>query len=237
MWKNINLERCLDHINSSADAELASPPEARPAITVSRMCGSGGRTVASKLAEYLDPHAPYGIHWTIFDQGLIKKVLEDHRLPVRLAGLLPERSQSFLREMMEKLRGKNPSASKIVEQTVETIWRLAQGGYVILVGRGANVVTARLRNVFHVRLVGSLQNRLERLEEVYDFDRRTAMDFLKSQDSAKKLYLKAYFGEEIENPELYHLIVNTDRIAYGDAARLIGDAVIHWFKMAPTAKT
>jgi cytidylate kinase len=197
------------------------------------MCGSGGRTVASKLAEYLDPHTPYGTHWTIFDQGLIKKVLEEHCVSVRWADRLPERSQSLLQGVMRKLRGKQPSPAKIVEQTVETIWHLAEGGHVILVGRGANVITARLPNVFHVRLVGSLETRLERLEEVYDFDRHAATEFLKTQDGAKKQYLKEYFGEDIDDPQLYHLMVNTDRISYGEAAKLIGDAVLQWIKTPP----
>lgn len=237
MWKNINLEECLNHINAKQAAHSTGPPEARPAITISRMCGSGGRTVASKLAEYLEPHAPYGCHWTIFDRDLIKKVLEDHWLPVRLAEYLPESSKSRLGDLIEKLRGKKPSASTIVEQTVETIWHLAEAGHVILVGRGANVITAKLRNVFHVRLVGSVENRIERLEEVYDFDRRAALEYLKSQDTAKKHYLKEYFGEDIDDPQLYHLIVNTDRIPHGEAARLIANAVVAWFKLAPAATT
>lgn len=89
--------------------------------------------------------------------------------------------------------------------------------------------------MFHVRLVGSLENRIERVEEIYDFDRHAALEYIKSQDTAKRLYLKEYFGRDIEDPQLYHLIVNTDRISYGDTAKLIGDAVIHWFKLAPAA--
>ncbi len=237
MWKNINLDICLSHINSQRDARFNSPPEARPAITISRQCGAGGHTVASKLAEYLQPHAPSGCQWTIFDRNLIKKVLEDHSLSVRLAELLPESSKSRLSEMVEKLRGKHPpSASKIVEQSVETIWQLAAGGHVILVGRAANVITAKLKNMFHVRLVGSLENRIEQVEEIYDFDRRAALAYIKSQDEAKRLYLKEYFGQDIDDPQIYHLIVNTDRISYGDTAKLIGDAVLNWFKLESAAK-
>lgn len=235
MWKNINLEECLSHIRRQPEFADTGASEVRPSITISRQCGSGGRSVASKLAEYLEPHAPYGCHWTIFDRNLIRKVLEDHWLSVRLAEFLPESSKSLLAELLEKLRGKQPSASAIVVQTVETIWHLAAGGYVILVGRAGNVITAKLPNVFHVRLVASLENRIERVEEVYDFDRFAALEYIKSQDAAKRHYLKEYFGQDIDNSELYHLVVNTDRIAYDDAARLIGDAVINWLKLAPAA--
>ena len=193
--------------------------------------------MASKLAEFLQAQVPLGGHWAIFDQNLIKKVLDDHLLSTRLAEFLPETSKSLLSEMVEKLRGKHhPSASKIVEQTVETIWQLAEGGQVILVGRAANVITAGLKNVFHVRLVGSLDNRIERVEEAYDFDRRAALEYIRAQDAAKRLYVQDYFGRDIDDPELYHLIINTDRIPYGDTARLIGDAVINWFKLEPATK-
>ena len=193
--------------------------------------------MASKLAEYLQAQAPLGSGWTIFDRNLIKKVLEDHLLSTRLAEFVPETGKSLLREVVEKLRGKHhPSALKIVRQTVETIWQLAEGGQVILVGRAANVITAGLKNVYHVRLVGSLDNRIERVEKVYDFDRRAALEYIRAQDAAKRLYVQDYFGRDIDDPELYHLIINTDRITYGDTARLIGDAVINWFKLEPATK-
>lgn len=241
MWKNINLEECLKHINARQFAVGTDPPGARPAITISRMCGSGGRSVASKVAEYLEQHTPYGHRWTIFDRDLIKKVLEDHGMSGRLAEFLPETNKSLLsrpqlNEMKQRLRGKKPSASLIVEQTVETIWHLAERGHVILVGRAANVITAGLRNVFHVRLVGPLEDRIKRIEEVYDLDRLAALDYIKTQDAAKRHYLKDYFGEDIDDPQLYHLMVNTGRISYDEAARLIGNAVIQWFKLAPAGK-
>jgi cytidylate kinase len=237
MWKNINLEDCLSHIQRRRIGGGPDPPSVRPAITISRLCGSGGRTVASKLSEYLQPRAPYGHRWTVFDQNLIKKVLEDHLLSTRLAEFLPETSKSRLSVFMARLRKtKLPDAAKIVEQTIETVWQLAEGGYVILVGRGANVITAKLPNVFHVRLVASLENRVQQVEEVYDFDRPAALAYIKAQDHAKRLYLKDYFGQDIDDPQIYHLIVNTDRMSYDDTAKLIGNAVIHWFQLESAAK-
>jgi len=107
MWKNINFGNCLSYLSSRAaseaylDSHAASQsiigshaaaegtihPSARPGITISRMCGAGGRTVASKLADYLQPHTPAGHNWTIFDKNLIEKVLEDHHLSKCLARL------------------------------------------------------------------------------------------------------------------------------------------------------
>lgn len=231
MWKKINLENCLAHITRQSALVGHEPSAGRPAMTISRMCGAGGRTVASKLVDYLQPHAPPGCQWTIFDRQLIEKVLADHSISVRLADLVRESSQSVLSDMLDKIRGRPLLAgSDVARKTVETIWRLAEGGYVILIGRGANIITAKLENVFHVRLVGSLEKRVERVEEVYDMDRHTAESFIKSQDASKRSYLKEFFGQDIDNAQLYHLVINTDRISYENAAQLIAGTFLNWSK-------
>jgi cytidylate kinase len=86
-----------------------------------------------------------------------------------------------------------------------------------------------------VRLVGSLENRTARVEEVYKMSRIAAQEFIKSQDAAKRHYMRDYFGREIDDPMLYHMIINTDKISYEHAARLIGDAVINRCKPAAGA--
>jgi cytidylate kinase len=236
MWNNINLEKCLSHIDKQVGSSLGSPSAAGPAITISRMCGAGGRTVASKLLDRLQPLAPPGCQWTVFDKNLIEKVLEDHLQSARLAEFVPETSKSWVVGLINKIRGGPISNTKIVEQTVETIWKLAADGHVMIVGRGGNVITARMKNVFHLRLVGSLERRITRVEEVYEMDRRTAANYVKTQDAAKKLYLKEYFGRDIDDSELYHLVINTDRIPYDETARLIFDAFTNWCRTELAAK-
>lgn len=230
MWKKINLENCLAHINRQSELIGSATSPHRPAMTISRMCGAGGRTVASKLVDYLQPRAPLGCQWTIFDRQLIEKVLADNSISVRLADMVRESSQSVVAEVLNKFRGQPVASSEIARKTIETIWRLAEGGYVILIGRGANIITAKLENVFHVRLVGSLEKRIQRVEEVYDMDRRTAESFIKSQDASKRSYLKEYFGQDIDNAQLYHLVINTDRISYENTARLIAETFFNWSK-------
>ena len=242
MWENINFEKCLSYIkasgasrasiNSKAGSKTfvsssdAIHPAAKPSITISRMCGAGGRTVASQLVDFLQSHTLANHQWTVFDEKLIKKVLEDHHLSQRIAEYLPENHKSFFAETIEKMRGLHPPTATIVKQSAETIWNLAANGYVILVGRAANVITEKLDNVYHVRLVGSLRNRIARVEEVYEMGRSDARKFIKSQDAARRRYMRGYFGRDIEDPLLYHMIINTDEISYENTARLIGDAVI-----------
>ncbi len=236
MWKNINLDKCLSYINCQLSPEVKSPPVIKPCVTISRMCGAGGRTVASKLAEYLQTRLPAACGWAVFDKNLIEKVLEDHHLSKRIAQFVPEGHKSLLEDTLEDLLGLHPPTALLVKQSSETIWNLAEKGNVILVGRGANVVTGKLATAFHVRLVGTVEKRIARLMEVYDFDHANAREFLKVQDASKKRYLKDHFNRDIDDPLLYHMVINTDGISYENAARLIGDTMICRFNLAANAE-
>jgi cytidylate kinase len=214
--------------NKSTRINLRSGP--RPTVTISRETGAGGVPVAEKLAEYLQACAPgrYA-RWTVFDKNLVEKVLEDHNLPRRLAQFMPEDKVSTVADMMEELLGLHPPSWTLIHQTTETILRLAQLGNVILVGRGAHIITSRLDNVFHVRLIGSLEPRIKLVEEYYHLSHAAAVAFVRQKDRGRKRYLRKHFHQDLEDPRLYHLILNTDRFSFDEVARIIGDAVLHRF--------
>lgn len=241
MNSQLAFERCLTFVDcqlrdSSKRARPSSPSAPRPTITISRATGAGGIPVAEKLAEYLQAHVPRaGCAWTVFDKNLVEKVLEDHNLPTRLAQYLPEDKVSGIADMMEELLGLHPPAWTLIRQTTETILRLARLGNVILVGRGATVITGKLENAFHVRLVGSLEPRIKLVQEYYHLSHKAAIDFVHQQDRGRKRYVQKYFHQNIDDPVLYHLIINTDRFSFDEAARLIGGAVVDKFYQHATA--
>lgn len=200
----------------------------RRAVTISRQAACGAVVVAEKLARYLQQHSPGdACPWTVFDRNLIDKVLEDHNLPTRLAKFLPEDRVSQLEDIVADVFQVHPPAEAIVQQTTETILKLAGLGNVILIGRGGTMITAKLPQVLHVRLVAPLEKRIEHAHQFYNLTRNEAHKFCLSQDRARERYLKKYFNADISDPLLYHLTINTDLVGYDEAARLIGEAVLH----------
>jgi cytidylate kinase len=227
MWKNIGLDKCISFIRS--EFRPVSPhPEAPPGptITISRMTGAGGHTVASALAEYLQTHMPGHPQWTIFDQNLVEKALEDHHMQKYVTDFMEERHESMIRDSVEEWMGLHPSSWTIVQWINATILRLAQTGNVIIVGRGSTVIASKVKKAFHVRLVGSLEQRIARVEQVYGLDRKGAVGYIKKKDEGRRRYLKENFDADIDSPFLYHLIINMDLIRHDEAARLIGDEVM-----------
>ncbi|MCL4786383.1 MAG: cytidylate kinase family protein [Verrucomicrobia bacterium] len=233
----VGLDRCFAFINCQlrpADRSAGRDAEARrlPAVTISRQAGCGALVVAEKLAARLQACSPKGAPpWTVFDRNLMEKVLEDHHLPARLAKFLPEDRITELQDIMDEVFGLRPPSLTIVHQVTETILHLAELGGVILIGRGGNVITARLPNVFHVRLVAPLEQRVEHAHEYYGMTKKAARDFCLREDRGRKRYLKKYFHADADDPLLQHLTINTGLVDYDEAARIIADAMRNRFEV------
>lgn len=227
-------EPAFDKCRAFIDCQLQAtksphyhPPLEPRCITLSRLTGSGAHAIADHLALYLQQQdTPAHCPWTVFDRNLVEKVLEDHHLPKNLAQFMKEERISEIDNAVEELLGLHPSQWTLVEHTTDTILRLAEMGNVILVGRGASIITRHLKGAFHVRLVASPERRLQRVIEYYHLERTQAMDFMLTEDRNRERYLRKYFGKELDDPLIYHLTINTDLISNEEAVRLIGDAVI-----------
>jgi hypothetical protein len=197
------------------------------AVTISRQTGSGAHAVGEELANYLQAHSPKDAPpWTMFDRDLVEKVLEEHHLPERMARFLAEDRISELQDTMDELFGLHPPSWTLVRQTADTILHLVELGRVIIVGRGGGIITRNLDYVFHVRLVGSLERRLEHVQEYYKMGKREALEFIQQEDRGRRRYLKKYFNLEIDDPLLHHMVINTDLVPHKLAARMIGVAML-----------
>jgi hypothetical protein len=226
-----NVERCLAFINSQLQPRVKSSdghtPNPRAAVTISRQAGCGALEVAEKLADFLQPQTPKDAPaWTVFDRNLVEKVLEDHHLPQRIGKFMPENWISEIEDTIDELFGLHPPAWILVRQTAETILRLARLGNVILIGRGSNIITAKLPHAFHVRLVAPLENRIKQIQKSDQLDRNGAIELIRREDRGRKRYLKRYYKKDVGDPLLYDLTINTGLTGFDEAARIIADAVI-----------
>jgi hypothetical protein len=159
-------------------------------------------------------------------QDRMAKVLEDHHLPTRFAKFLPEDAHNALDEVLDELLGLHPPSWVIVRQSIETILNLIRTGNVILVGWGANAIASKLTNVFHVRLVASMEQRIARIQAREHLNRNEAVAFIEQSDRGRARYVKRYFNQDVGNVLLYGLVVDTDHFSDSEVVRLIGDVVL-----------
>jgi cytidylate kinase len=212
----------LTQLQGLEDPSTTFPPSPGPAITIAHQAGSGAHEIAVLLAGYLQAEEGVGpVAWTVFDRTLLEKVLLEHHLPQSLAQFLPEDRRTYIQDAMVELLGMVPPSWELVPQIASTILHLAIAGHVILLGRGANLITAGIPEVFHVRLIASLPRRIERIRELNHVSSDEAAAYIKKEDSARGRYVKANFHVGIDDDQLYHLVLNTDLIPAADAVRII----------------
>lgn len=197
-------------------------PKFGPAITISQQTGSGAHDIAERTAKILQQsELDQAAHWNVFDRQLLEKVLEEHEWPARIAKYIPEDRRSYVQDVMDELFGIRPPSWVLVPQIAETVLRLVKTGHVVLVGRGAMAIAAEMPGVFHVRLVASLSHRIERVRNTMGLNVHDSMRYIRREDRGSRRYVEAHFHTRVDDDLLYHLVINTDRIPYGDAALLI----------------
>jgi hypothetical protein len=202
----------------------------RPAITISHEVGAGAPEIARGLASVLQNSDGAGNGtWEVFDQQLVEKALHQQQWPKKLAETITEEKRFFIDEFMYELFSLRPPSWILMPQLIETTMNLALTGHVILVGHGATIVTAKLPNVFHVRLTGSLSRRIERVERDRDLTHEDAAKFVRTEDQKREKYLKAHFHARMDNELLYDMAINTDRISDADAINIIAEAAQRFF--------
>ena len=199
----------------------------KPAITISRQAGAGAITVAELVAERLDTECPGHppCPWVVFDRNLVEEIVRDNALSQTVADYMLEDVKFPLSDAFEAMLGLHPSSWSMMEHAAATIRKLALKGNVILVGRGAAAITAKLPHVLHVRLVAPFEQRVRHFELYYHVDEKDAARLVRERDEARRRYVRQ-FGVDIDDPVNYALVINTGQISFEEAARTITNTVL-----------
>jgi len=91
-------------------------------------------------------------------------------------------------------------------------------------------------NVFHVRLIASLEKRIERVQKLENLAPKEAAKFIAKRDRGRGRYVKAHFHTRVDDDLNYHLVLNTDLMPLSDAAELIADGARRRFRNGSRGK-
>ena len=224
-----SLEMFRRYLQLQVAIKEKAPRPREPSITISRESGAGASTVAQLVVDRLNAikkPAANEAAWTVFDKNLAKQVLVEHKLPSRLEEFMVEDARLPIQSIVEELLGLHPTSWSLVQQTTKTILRLTSMGRVVVVGRGAEVITQLLPSVLHVRLVAPLSKRIDHAVEFYGMSTNEAALKVSDEDHARRRYVRRYFDADGDNPLLYHLVLNTAKLGFERTADIIVQSVL-----------
>lgn len=217
-----SLQRCQAFIESNFLDSPGVHERVPIALTLSRQAFSRCHEIAGELLRRLDRQGPPEAgKWALFDQNLVKQVLEDHNLPEHLARYMPEDRDHNLSGLINEILGVHPSQWELFHYTCDTIFRLAKVGNVILIGRGAHVITRDMRHVRHARLIAPREDRIKRAGRRLGLSGKEAARAVRHRDAASEAYTRSHFDETLSNPEAYDLVLNTGRLSSAEAVDLL----------------
>ncbi len=196
-----------------------------PIVTVSRQHGAGGDAIAMRTAEILTEMGRGTHPWIAVNKDIAERVINDHHLPKQIARFLTGEQTASIEDHIEGILGISVPSGTVVEKMVQTIIHLARIGHVVFVGRAAHVVTARFPRAAHIRLIGSLEHRVERIMEDKKCSWDEAAAEIRLVDENRRHFVAKHFKVDLDDPTQYDLVFNTDRISVEEAARLTAHLV------------
>jgi cytidylate kinase len=194
-----------------------------PAITITRQCGSRAHSIVDKLYESLKTqNTEDSPPWIVFENELILRVLRENNLPETLAKFFPEDSEHAVGETVEEIVGLHPSAFTINQKCNALIRTLCRIGHCVIIGRAGNFAAKGMPNTINVRLVGSVSKRLNHIQSHLHLNDKDATMYLEDNDKLRKGYAKDSFNiNDLDNPNHYDLVINTDYISDEAAVQAI----------------
>ncbi len=193
-------------------------------ITIGRQYGSGGRYIASMLAERME--IPY------YDKELLAEASKDSGISQQVLENYDEKYNKGLLFSLMNSRGDAgsmyldmPLNHRIFLAQFDTIRRIASEGPCILVGRCADYVLRDHDNVLNVFIRAPEEDRMERIIEYNHVDPMKAEEILKKTDKQRASYYNYYATGSWGDVNNYHLCLDSGVLGYSGCVEVILKAV------------
>jgi cytidylate kinase len=176
-------------------------------ITITSGLGSGGLSIAKSVSEKLglDLYDDQRLQEEAVKIGISAEEMKnlDHKAPGLLNRLLSHKPDAYLDVMGA------------------VIYEVASRGEGIILGHGAPWLLKDFGCALHVRVYASEPSRIGNLMDQLGLNREAAEKMIHTSDHQRKGFLQFTFHMDWDDPSLFDLIINQDKLGTDSAARLI----------------
>lgn len=211
--RQLTRRQVFDRAPKTQASQSEEKPPLLRVITVSRETGSGGRELATRLAKRLG--------FELIDRQIVDKLSLDTGARERLVASLDERTRSAVGLWVEGiLTGRYLDHSEYANALCRSVTTLAEHGDSVIIGRGANVILGP-RGGLHVRVIAPPEVRVQNLMRHLGMEPREAREHIDRSDEERRRFYAEILNADIDNPNDYHLVINTARVGLDSAEELV----------------
>jgi len=210
--KSWELRRRLAGAGGEAAREALAHLREGPWITVSRQLGAGGDGLAAEMGSRLG--------WEVYDREILGAIATQTKSRERVMAELDEKTVAPFQEFIARLLVRDdPSQLEYVRELADVVWGLARKGRVIIVGRAANWFLDD-RYGLRIRVVAPSEQRVERITRQMGGSPAEARKVLQAHDVKRRIFVEQFFGQDINDPLGYDLILNTGALDPGSVTEI-----------------
>jgi len=221
-----------------------------PVITFSGTLGSGAREIAQLVArrlglDYVDREIlartaqSLGVSVAAVEQRDERPATLGERVASMLSNFLersavaggdpalgPESLAVLLSRTYSEAAGERPSGPaelderRYIRTITGAIEALAEGGNVVLVGRGSPIILRDRPDSLHVLTMAPLEMRIQRIAVREEITVAEARRRVQESDRGRAAFHRKFFKVEADDPSLFDLVICTGRLSYEAGADL-----------------
>jgi cytidylate kinase len=107
-----------------------------------------------------------------------------------------------------------------LDRLYTVVFELARLGSAVILGRGGNMLFRSLPNALHVRVIASREKRVLNLVE-RGYKQDAARILIEKSDHERESFVRFAFKRDWDNPEVYDMVLNMDKLTVTTAADMI----------------
>ena len=179
-------------------------------ITMTHTIGTEAMTIARIVAD--------GLRVEVYDDARLKE--EALRMGLHTGQLkgFEEKPPDWLEHLWS---GKPEMYHKLMESVIYEAARLGQG---VIIGHGSQMLLHDFGCAVHVLVTAQEESRIQRLVHESALSREAARKLIRRSDNQKRGFFRYAFHKDWDDPTLYDVCVNPDKMGSERAAQLIMDA-------------
>ncbi len=185
-------------------------------VTISHQMGSGGSEIGVLLAKRLG--------YAHVDQELIQDAVRRYGLAEEKASHLDESKPTLFERFDVETR-------HYITVLQTTLLEFAERDAVVLMGRGGQWLLRGIPHVLRIRVIAPFDQRVRHwIRRTADLtgetpNQRAAVEFVRRDDSEKAGRMRYLYEVDLDDSNLYDLVVNTEKLSRDAAVEMIDAAV------------
>ncbi|MEE8451950.1 MAG: cytidylate kinase-like family protein [Thermoguttaceae bacterium] len=187
-----------------------------PYIALSREEGAGGSEIAQAVGRQLG--------WEVLDRNLLDRVAERFHLSRPMLEIVDETRINWVHDVLGSWMDRQViPTEKYVVRLACVVLAAARDASLVLVGRGTQFLLPREKGLT-VRIVAPLKYRIDQVMRRENLSKVEAGQLIEERDCGRREFVERYFHHDIDDPHLYDLTINVQRMGIARAAEMIAEA-------------